>query len=59
MEGGRKDTDNSSVFWRPTNGLGGTTMLQWKVRATVLAVSLAAIASAAGSWGPILWGWGK
>lgn len=34
-------------------------MLQWKVRATVLAVSLAAIASAAGSWGPILWGWGK
>jgi hypothetical protein len=25
----------------------------------VLAVSLAALASAAGGFGPILWGWGK
>jgi hypothetical protein len=39
--------------------LGGKKMLQWKVRITVLAVSLAALASAAGGFGPILWGWGK
>lgn len=34
-------------------------MLQWKVRFMVLTVSLAALASAAGNFGPVLWGWGK
>jgi hypothetical protein len=58
MEAWAGGADNPFV-WRPRLGLEGISMLQWKMRMTVLAVSLAAIASVAGGFGPILWGWGK